>query len=73
MKREVPQYNEKARKFEESKVLTEPRKRKPNKKYIERDEETSEEEFNPPEKKRKPTGKVLVRASLGLTDNSVLV
>lgn len=54
MKREVPQYNEKARKFEESKLLAEPRKRKPNKKYAE-----SGEEINPPEKKRKPTGKVL--------------
>lgn len=59
MKREVPQYNEKAHKFEESKLLAEPRKRKPNKKYAESGGDMSEEEINPPEKERKPTGKVL--------------
>ena len=58
MKRAVPQYNEKARKFEESKLLAEPRKRKPNKKFEESGGEISEEEISPPEKKRKPTGKV---------------
>ena len=50
MKREVPQYNEKACKFKESKLLAEPRKQKPNKKYAESGGEMSEEEISPPEK-----------------------
>lgn len=67
IKRELPRFNEKAKQFNETLALNEPRKRKPNQKYNDESDVDSDGEWRPPVAKRskqtKPTKRVLTEVN----------
>lgn len=67
IKRELPRFNEKAKQFNETLALNEPRKRKPNQKYNDESDVDSDGEWRPPVAKRskqtEPTKRVLTEVN----------